>query len=287
MKYFVDMHDGKMHFIPSISTQKCDEVMQSVKSVEEVLYFYGMGKCVSEALDQLLEWNNTANPSCNYLMRNLHTAERLVRGFLFEFRTCLDYMDTHIREKYGTKTELWKIFERNKRKQYSKHPEYAFTSHLRNCAQHCTTVVHGFNGKSRMGISSNSKQLLKDYRKWKPIDTDFINKSGDNIDLVDTFSVAFQAFNAALKPVMEYLLNHKNVGKEITYLRQWGDYLCNGHGHDVHCYHIVEIKFKDGKDATKEDMESGDVVVNAFPIDWDMIYDLSNSITKQERKVDM
>ena len=282
MKYFVDMYDDKTHFITSIGEEQCNEVLQSYNAVDEVLYFYGMGKCVSDALGQLLEWNDTANPSGNYLMRNLHTAERLVRGFLFEFRTCLDYMKTHIKEKHGTKTELWKIFERNRSKQYSKHPEYAFTSHLRNCAQHCTTVVHGFNGKSRMGISSNSNQLLKDYHEWKPIDKDFITKSGDNIDLVDTFSIAFQAFNAALKPVMEYLLNHNDVGKEIIFLRQWGDYLCKRYGHEVHCYHIFDIQYQDGSSATKEDMDSGNVVVNAYAIDWELIYELSSSISEKK-----
>lgn len=283
MKYFVDMHDDKMHFITSIGEEKCNEVLQAYNAVDEVLYFYSMGKCVSDALDQLLEWNNTANPSGNYLMRNLHTAERLVRGFLFEFRTCLNYIEEHIKAKHGTKTQLWKIFARNTNKQYSKHPEYAFTGHLRNCAQHCTTVVHGFNGKNGMGISSNSKQLLNDYHEWKPIDTDFINKSGDNIDLVDTFSKAFQTFNAALKPVMEYLLNNNDVGKEIRFLRQWGDYLCKGYGHEIHCYHIFDLQYQDGSSATKEDMDSGNVVVKAYPIDWEVIYELSNSITTTEK----
>ena len=283
MKYFVDMYDDKLNFIPSISEKQCDEVLQSYHAVEEVLYFYGAGKCVCDALDQLLDWNNTANPSGNYLMRNLHTAERLVRGFLFEFRTCLNYIEEHIKAKYGTKTQLWKIYARNTSKQYNKHPEYAFTSHLRNCAQHCTTVVHGFNGKSRMGISSNSKQLLTDYHEWKPVDKAFISKSGDNIDLIDTFSQAFQALYAAFKPVMVYLLNNNNVGKEITFLRQWGDFFQNGYGHDAHCYHIVDVKFKDGSSATKEEMASGDVVVNAYPIDWELIYELSNSITATEK----
>lgn len=283
MKYFVDMHDNKSHFITSIGEEKCNEVLQSYNAVDEVLFFHGMGMCVRDALEQLLEWNKTANPSGNYLMRNLHTAERLVRGFLFEFRTCLEYMKTHIKEKYGTKTELWKLFERNKSKQYREHPEYAFTNHLRNCAQHCTTVVHGFNGKKGMGISSNSKQLLKDYHEWKPIDKDFINKSGDNIDLVDTFSIAFQAFNEAFKPVMKYLINHNDVGKEITFLRQWGDYLCKVYGHEVHCYHIFDIQYQDGRSATKEDMDSGNVVVKAYPIDWELIYELSDSITPTQK----
>ena len=44
-------------------------------------------------------------------LRNLHTAERLVRGFLFEFRTCLDHMETEIKRAYGEDSDLWEIFK--------------------------------------------------------------------------------------------------------------------------------------------------------------------------------
>lgn len=239
---------------------------------------------VCDALDQLMEWNKNANPSGNYLMRNLHTAERLVRVFLFEFRTCLDYMETRIKENYGTKTTLWKIYARNTSKQYQMLPEYAFTSHLRNCAQHIRNVVHGFNGRTRMGISSNSQCPLKGYSEWKPIDKAFIQSAGDEIDLLTTFSKAFGALNTAIKPVMEYLLNNNHTGKKIVFLRQWGDCLCKNSGHDIHCHTIVDIQFKDGRSATKEDMASGDIIVKAYAIDWELVYELSDSILQVKKK---
>ena len=69
-----------------------------------------------------------------------------------------------------------------------------------------------------------------------------------------------------------------------AYLRQWGDSLHSQFKHDVHCYHIVNIEFSDGSSATQNDMASGDVIVNAYPLDWELIYELSDSITPSKQK---
>ena len=45
MKYFVDMHDDKSHFITSIGEEKCNEVLQSYNAVDEVLFFQLISHC--------------------------------------------------------------------------------------------------------------------------------------------------------------------------------------------------------------------------------------------------
>ena len=167
---------------------------------------------------------------------------------------------------------------------YDDHIEYAFTSHLRNCSQHCKNVVHGFNCTTGIGISSNTSRLLSEYKKWKQIDKDYMAACGSDVDLLKTFSETFSAFNTALKPVMQYLLNNNNTGTKLLYLREWGDSLHSQFKHDVHCYHIVNIEFSDGSSATQNDMASGDVIVNAYPLDWELIYELSDSITPLKQK---
>lgn len=279
MYYFVDMYDNKLNFIENINDEICKKVLDASNSVNEVLEFYNLGKCVSDAWDELIHWSNEADRSGNHIMRNLHTAERLVRGFLFEFRTCLDHMETEIKRKYGKDSELWKILEDGISNAYDKHLEYAFTYHLRNCSQHCKNVVHGFNCTTGIGISSNVQTLLAKYDKWKQVDKDFMSASGSEIDLLKTFSETFMAFNSALVPVIRYLLNTNGVGDKLLYLRSWGESLHTQFQHDVHCYHIVNITFYNGNDATREDMATGDVIVNAYTIDWEMIYELSDSVT--------
>lgn len=278
MYYLVDMYNDKTNFIDGIDSDTCQKILNSSTIISETLEFYYLGKCVSDSFDTLIQWSYSANPSSNYIMRNLHTAERLVRGFLFELRTCLDHMETKIKQDYGKTSEFLKVFEDSTHATYNAHPEYAFTYHLRNVSQHCQNIVHGFNSPTGIGISCNVQKLLNEYDKWKPVDKDYMINSGENVDLLKTFSVAFQAFNEALIPVIRYLLNTKNVGKELLYLRKWGDSLQKQFHHDVHCYYIFDLKFQNGNDATHEDLDTGDVIINGTLIDWDMVYELSDSV---------
>lgn len=287
MYYLVDMYDNTLNFIDNISNKTCEEMLDASDSVHEVLELYNLGKCVSDAWDELIQWSNEADRGGNHIMRNLHTAERLVRGFLFEFRTCLDHMETEIKRVYGEDSELWKIFKNGTSNAYDKYPEYAFTYHLRNCLQHCENVVHGFNGTTGIGITSNVQTLLAEYKKWKQVDMDFMSASGSEIDLLNTFSVTFIAFNTALVPVIQYLLNTNRVGEKLLYLRSWGDSLHTRFEHDVHCYHIVNITFRNGNDATRDDMATGDIIVNTYTIDWGLIYELSDLVTTVTQKNDI
>lgn len=206
MYYLVDMYNDKTNFIDGIDSDTCQKILNSSTIISETLEFYYLGKCVSDSFDTLIQWSYSANPSSNYIMRNLHTAERLVRGFLFELRTCLDHMETKIKQEYGKTSEFLKVFEDSTHATYNAHPEYAFTYHLRNVSQHCQNIVHGFNSPTGIGISCNVQKLLNEYDKWKPVDKDYMINSGENVDLLKTFSVAFQAFNEALIPVIRYLL---------------------------------------------------------------------------------
>ncbi len=282
MYYFVDMHDDKLNFLNGIEESSCLEVAQASDTTKDVLEYYFLGKCVAEAWDQLALWSSEANSSGNYLMRNLHTAERLVRNFLFEFRTCLDHMETDIKQKHGEKSDLWEVFREGTSKAYDDHLEYAFTYHLRNCSQHCKNVVHGFNSTTNIGLSSNTERLLAEYSRWNQVDKRYMQKVGKEIDLLKTFSIAFSAFNTALAPVIQHMLNTNGVGGELSYLRQWGEWFTANYKHSVHAFHVVKITFKDGKEATKEDMSSGDVIVNAYPIDWGLVYELTDSITQHK-----
>ena len=224
--------------------------------------------------------HHDASNSGNHMMRNLHRAERLVTGFLYEFRACLDHMETDIKRNYGKESELWKIYKDGTSRAYDTCPEYAFTYHLRNCAQHCNKVVDGFNGTSGGGISSNVLRLQAEYKEWKQVDKDFMSKVGENIDLVNLFQTAFLAFNDALIPVVQYLLDNQIICDNLLYMRKWGDLLSERYKHDIHCFHIVNVVFKDGSSATKEDMEHGETVVNGTVFEWEMIYGLTNSIVK-------
>ena len=61
-----------------------------------------------------------------------------MRGFLFEFRACLDHVEKEIKHDFGIDTDAWKFFkELGTSKVYDTVPEYAFTYHLRNAGKKC------------------------------------------------------------------------------------------------------------------------------------------------------
>ena len=74
-------------------------------------------------------------------------------------------------------------------------------------------------------------------------------------------------------------MNSDSIGKKVLFLRQWGDNLRSCFGHEVHCFHLVNLQFSDGKSAQKEDLKYDGVEINAYPLDWELIYELSDSIT--------
>ncbi len=283
MYYCVDMYDGALHFIQGIDGDTCAQIHQAAQDTREVLHFYALGKDILDAILALDTWSRTASTDGNHLMRNLHTAEELVRGFLFAFRTCLDHMETEIKQKHGEHSPLWQLFQAGVHHAYDTCPEYAFTYHLRNCAQHCKNVVHGFSHGQGLGIVSNTRRLRAEYTKWNSVDKAFMASAGDTLNLLDIFSKAFSAFNDALRPVMQQLLDTNQAGSGVIYLRQWGDRLSSLYQHEVHCFHIVSLEFPDGREATREDMAGNDIRVNAYPMDWDRIYALSDSIQVKKK----
>jgi len=276
--YFVDMHDGRMNFISNIDDEKCKRVVDANEAVQDILKFYTLGRNVFNALNELQEWSAQTQHNANQLLHNVSHGEQLVRRFLLEFRTCLDHMETHIKRNYGKKSALWQVFSNETSKAYDHYLEYAFTYHLRNYGQHCDRIVHGLRGSTGIGISSNVSILLSTYDDWKPIDKEYMEKVGIDIDLCDMLSKAFFALNSALKGILQHMLQIDDVGNKLLYLRRWGDFLSGGFQHAVNSFHIYNLVFADGSSAMQEDLASGDVHIHACAINWEMIYEFTDCL---------
>lgn len=277
---FVYIENGKMTIIKGIDEEDCRKTFEAAVAVKETLEVHFLVKCVADSWSALKKWDRETPRDTYYLMRNLHTSERLVRSFLFEFRTCLDHLETAFKRKSSEDSQLWDTFERETNQAYDNCPEYAFTYHLRNFSQHCENVVHRFGSSDNgLGISSSKNALLSGFDGWKETDRIFLSKKGESIELIPVFSKAFDALQEAMEEVMEYLLNHNEIGKNLWYLRKWGDSLSSQLGHDVHSFHIVEMVCGDGSSAKEEDFARDDISVNAIAVDWDLIYELTDMMS--------
>lgn len=274
---FVRIEDGEMTFINGIDEEDCRKASEAAFAVRETLEVHFLVKCIAESWSALEKWDLETPCDTNHLMRNLHTSERLVRSFLFEFRTCLDHLETAFKRKNSEDPQLWNVFKLETNKAYDNCPEYAFTYHLRNCSQHCENVVHCFSSSSNsLGISSSKTALLSGFSGWKETDRIFLSKKGESIELIPVFSKAFDALQEAMKAVIGYLLNHNEIGENLWYLRKWGDSLSSQLGHEVHSFHIVEMVCGDGSSAKEEDFARDDISIKAVAVDWDLIYELTD-----------
>ena len=278
----VDMHDGKINPVVGFPQEEIERMFRASLKVDRVLKYYSLGVSVTDAYHELVDWKPKSSiVNGNLLIRELHKAERLTRSYLFEFRTTLDYFETALKRDFGKDSNELKLFKEGVSDAYENTPEYAFTYQLRNCAQHCANIVHGFCGCSGSRISCNKNRLLQDFDGWKSANKAFIIGCPDDIDLIGVFIKTNNALNKALSPLIQHFLDENETYKWLWDLRCFGDALVKSFNKDVYAFHIMTPLLEDETEAMIEEWESGKVVsLNCTPVDWDSIYRLTDGLRK-------
>lgn len=281
MLYFANLKDNTLRPIISKDKQVCNIFKEALKNTDELISVHTMLTYVKEALIELETWCRHAPEQSNNLVQDLNKAEKLCRAFLLEFRSYLDHIETHILRNYGKESEIYSIFKTGTHQAYDISHEYAFTYNLRNYSQHCKNSVHSIL-RNTVGIRpvSNPQSLLREYKKWKTNDKVYIESFNKDIDLQNIFECTYNAISYNIQqPVIQYLLDHNNVGVDITYLRTCGDQFVNQSGDDVSNLHLIDILHQDDSSATVEEYHSGvDVKFTANKIDWKSIYEITDSM---------
>lgn len=201
-------------------------------------------------------------------MRNLHTAERLCRGVMFEYKTFLDHTEKLLKKTFGKKSDAVEIFKKGTNVAYDQSPEYAFVYQLRNSVQHFDNIVHSFDApvvKNYIQPCSIPKILLQDDR-WKAQEKEYILKANGNIDLHAAFVATYNAMGKIMEPVINYLLKWNDGGANIMMLKNWMESLFNRE--DSKYFHLAEMD------------EMGQI--RARPVNWEIIYIISDSINERE-----
>lgn len=234
------------------------EATRLLRTVEEEFL------CFHEALKELEDWCIRAPRDPEYLMRNLHTAERLCRGVLFEYKTFLDHTEKLLKRTFGKESDAAAIFKQGTHDAYDQNPEYAFVYQLRNSIQHFDGIVHSFDAsvaKPYLQPCSNPQMLLQD-NSWKDQERNYITAATGNIDLHATFVSTYNAMEQIMVPMMNYLLRWNDGGANIRMLKNWIDPLFTRE--DSKFYHLAEVD------------ETGHTV--AIPVYWEIIYKIADSL---------
>ena len=236
------------------------EVTRLLRTVEEEFL------CFHEALRELEDWCINAPQDAEYLVRNLHTAERLCRGVLFEYKTFLDHTEKLLKKAFGKESDAAELFKQGTHDAYDLHPEYAFVYQLRNNMQHFDNIVHSFEAsvmKPYLQPCSIPQTLLQD-DGWKEREKHYILSAKGNIDLHAAFVATYNAMEKIMVPVINYLLKWNDGGANIMMLRNWMEPLFTREDSKYFC--LAET------DETNEFI--------AIPVYWEIIYKIADSLNK-------
>ncbi len=239
-------------------------VMQGLESTRLLRTIEEEFLCFHEALKEFKDWCIKAPRGEEYLVRNLHTAERLCRSVMFEYKTFLDHTEKLLKKSFGKESEVVALFKQGTHDAYDRNPEYAFVYQLRNSVQHFDNIVHSFEApveKSYIQPCSNKQILLKD-NGWKEQERQYIVATNGNIDLYAAFVAAYNAMEWIMVPVLNYLLRWNDGGANIVMLQDWMETLFTRE--ESKYYYLAVIDETDR--------------VTANPVFWEIIYKIKDSM---------
>lgn len=257
----IEIRNGKEMSRRPMSEECYQTVLDGLNATRQLRAVDQYFRCFHEALKEFEDWCITAPQGSEYIERNRHTAERLCRGVLFEFKAFLDHTEKLLKKTYGKTSEAVLIFKKGTHNAYDTCAEYAFMYHLRNSMQHFNSIVHSFvspNKRSFLQPCSNPSLLLQD-SGWKDEVRCYIQSTIGNIDLYDVFVKTYDALELVFVPVMNFLLANKEGGTNIIMLRNWIEPLFVRE--ESHFYHLFD-----------------DVDNTAVPVYWESIYRIADSL---------
>lgn len=264
MYYLLEIRDHTELSRRPMSEECYRTVMEGLKATELLRTIEEEFLCFHEALKELEDWCMRAPQNGEYLMRNLHTAERLCRSVMFEYKTFLEHTEKTLKKTFGKESDAAAIFRQGTHDAYDQNPEYAFVYQLRNNMQHFDNIVHSFKApvkKPYIQPCSNPKVLLRD-DGWKEQERQYILSAKGNIDLHAAFVATYDAMEQILVPVMNYLLKWNEGSANIMMLRNWIEPLFTRENSKY--FYLAEID------------EKNDFVT--IPVYWKIIYKIADAL---------
>lgn len=234
---------------------------------------------VTEAYDDLKNWCITTDTNAEYIMTNKHTAERKCRGILLELKTYFLQMEAKIIRKYGENSAIHNLFVTAKDDAKRTDASFSLAMDLKECANHCNEIVHSF---SVTGLAQQlhpcciPSKLLSDYDSWTKKNRKYLASLTCNIDLLIIFESVYNVLGEIQKKLISHLLSTDNIKDGLLELRAFMDNHFTKENYAR--FHLAQMVYTNGKDAPKVSFFQNKVPVNfnAYPIDWRVIYELTD-----------
>lgn len=260
-----------------------DILIDGYSQLQEVIdIFKGLDQ-YKNALVELEKWCRSVDTDSALLVKNQEIAERMCQGILTAFKNYLEHLKKHIKDKYGTSSSFYALYGTSRENARKTSDEFTFVYELRNYAQHQNSVVHSFlNTKPYLQPASIPSVLLSQYTRWNQREKTYISNHPRGIDLQAAFEKAYTALGLIHQPVIQYLLDNSDAGKNFSMFRIWMDKTFSRE--EAKFYSLATVERKDGVQATMDDYKHGvpDLEFRATVIDWNMIYQITDALSPKK-----
>jgi len=271
-----EMYPAKM------SKASYDLLVDGYKQLGELLDIFKELHQYRDALIDLETWCRNADNSSAYLLHNIKTAERMSQSILSAFKNYLEHLKNYIKTTYGEESAISLLYKNKREEARNNSDEFTFVYELRNYAQHYGNVVHKFNRVGHCLKPSSDKTKLLQYTEWNTREKEYISARPDGVDLLEAFEKAYDALGMVHQPLVQYILDNTDAGANLRMFRRWMDGTFERK--DAKYYSLAEVTRTDGKEATMDNYRNVVPGLNfeALVIDWDTIYEITDSLTERK-----
>jgi len=238
-----------------------------------------------EAYEELRNWCMHADVNAENIMSNRHMAERKCRGVLLELKTYFLQMKSKLGRKYGENSPIYKMFIEAEEDAKRTDAAFALAMELKECSNHCNEIVHSFVAPEKKGYlqpCSIPTKLLSEFNGWKKENRKYLMSLSDNIDLLDLFASVCNVVKKIQMQVTEYFLKMNRLRERLLELREFMDNYFTKES----CiyFHLAHMVYRNKHDAPKVAFYQKKVGVTfeAYPIDWKVLYDLTDLLREGE-----
>lgn len=285
MYCLLQVHSPTMQTPVWIEKDQYHKILQTLCDSGDLLDAVELFSFYTEAYEELKDWCAHTDTYGENLMSNMHTAERKCRGLLLELKTYFLQMKSKLERKYGSDSAIYKMFMDAEENAKQTNAVFAFAMDLKECANHCNSIVHSFivsDDRLHLTPCCIPSKLLSDYDSWSRKGRRYLSSVSGNTDFLELFESIYEVLKGIQKQLVNHLLVTNQLKDGLLDLRSFMD----DHFTKENCCHfqLAHMVYRNKKDAPKWAFFQKKVAVefDAYLKNWNAIYELTDLIRESE-----
>ena len=268
-----------------IEKNQYDVAVETLNNASDLLDAIELFSFFAESYEELRDWCEHTDTNAEYLMRNKHMAERKCRGLLLELKTYFLQMKSKLGRKYGEDSRIYKTFTDAEEDGKRNDTAFAFAMDLKECANHCNAIVHSFfaaDKKGHLQPCCDPSVLLSEFGSWTKKNRKYLASLRNNIDLLEVFESVYGALKKIQLQLIGHFLGTAHLKDRLLELRAFMDDCFTKE--NCISFHLAHMVYQNKKDAPKWAFyqKKAPVTFDAHPIDWIVLYELTDLLKESE-----